>query len=119
MALVDARGGAASQRGALIARVATLLVHGVSSFVHGGEQRLGQEILLHAGGDAHVADGELGRKRMRRFVLATPLKVVAKSSDDVQAKFPLLGFREVPAQAGVVRRGLGGDGLHDGHQLLA
>ena len=119
LALVHAGGGAAAQGRALQIQAHPLLVHSVARLVHGGKEGVAEEILLDAGGDAHVVDGKAGGEGVGRLVLAAALEIVAKAPDHVQAELPLQRLGEGLVQAGVVGRRLGGDGRHQRHELLA
>ena len=48
----------------------------MAGLVDRGEQGGAEEILVHPGGDAHVAEGELGRERVVRLVQAAALEIV-------------------------------------------
>ena len=73
----------------------------------------------YAGGDAHVAQGELGHEGVVRAVDAPALKIEAQAADDRFAESQLLGLGVVTLQAGVVGGGLGGDCFDQRHELLA
>lgn len=119
LTLVDACARPTRQRGPLVDGIVALFVHGVPRFVDVAEQRLAEEILLDARGDADVADGERGHKGMVGLVHAAALKIVAELADDVFAEFKLLRFGIMLAQAGIVRGRLRRDGFDDGDELGA
>ncbi len=116
LALVDARGGAAGQDGAVVGRVDALLVHGVPRLVQGAEEALGQVVLVEAGGDAHIAAREPDREGVGGLVLAPPAEVVAEVAGDLLAEGLLLSLGEVAAQAAIVGGRPLGDRLGQGHQ---
>ena len=86
--------------------------------VNGAVERLAQVVFFDAGGDAHVAQGELGHKGVVGLVLAAAVEVIAQVLDDLQADGKLLGLGEVRAQAGIVGWRARGDLPNQGNVQL-
>ena len=91
----------------------------VPALVQRAEERVGEVVLAHARGDAHVAERELGHERVVRLVLAAALEVVAEAPDHLEPERELVGLGRVLAQARVVGQRLRGDGAHHRHQPRA
>ena len=96
-----------------------LLVHGMARLVQRAEQRVAEVALVDAGGDAHIADGELDHERVVRLVLATTPEIEAVIADDFQAEGELIGFRVEALEHTVVNRLLLGDCPYQRHELTA
>src|SRR5580700_8230396 len=89
---MDAGGRTKSKRSIRKLSRHPLLVERVSGLVQGGEERLRHVELIDAGRDAHIARGELGAKRMVRFIKAAAPGVVAERACHGQAKLELRTF---------------------------
>jgi hypothetical protein len=79
------------------------------------EEAFAQVIFADAGGNAHIADGEGGGEGVMGLVNAAALEIVPQLANHFFAEGHLFGLRKMPAEAGVVCRLLGSDGLDDGH----
>ena len=84
---------------AVVVRVDALLVHGVAGLMDGAEKRVAQIVLVHPGGDAHVAQRKTGGEGMGGLILAAALEVIAQALDHVQAEGQLLRLRVRLVQA--------------------
>src|SRR6202021_892795 len=78
LAFMDACGNTTSKRRAFERRADALLVHGVAGLMERGEQRIAQIVLLDARGNAHVAGGEFGAKRMMGKIEPPAAEVVTE-----------------------------------------
>ncbi len=87
---MDAQRGPLGYQGPLYAGVDSLIVHGVPGFMQRGEEGWIEEMGVHAGGNAHIAETEIRGKGMGGSVLAATLEVIAEFFDHGQAKIPLL-----------------------------
>src|SRR5581483_9246961 len=104
LALVHAGRCAAAERRAFQLGPNALLVERVPRLVQGGEQRLGDMVLAHARGDAHVAGGELRAERMVRLVETAAVEVVAEAPDDGEAEGHLRRLGKRAEETAVVDR---------------
>src|SRR5262249_56287730 len=93
------------------------LVERVAGFVDGREQRLGDVVLVDAGGNPHVAARKRRAERMVRQVLASAREVVAHPPGDAEAEVELLRRAELAVQAAVVGGRLLADRAYHRHEL--
>ena len=119
LAFVDASRSAVRQWRAFKSRIDAHLVQGMTSLVQGAKETLRQIGFTKARGNPHIIQGELGHKRVVGFVLPTPLKIIAKLLDNLDAKVPLCFLRECLGQTTIINRRLGANGFDDGLQVGA
>src|SRR5258708_38070511 len=82
------------------------------------EQTVAQEMITNAGCDTHVAQREFGHEGMKRLVLSSTFKVVAKPPNYAQAKVQLWLFWIILMQCAVIGVRLGGNRLGNGNKVL-
>src|SRR5262249_9715155 len=95
LALMQAGRYTAPKRRAFERGAHPLLVERVAGFVDGREQRLGDVVLVDAGGNPHVAARKRRAERMVRQVLASAREVVAHPPGDAEAEVELLRRAEL------------------------
>ena len=117
LAFVNAGGGPAGERRALVFPGHPLLVQGVARLVHHAEKRLSQVVFLDARGDAHVAEGEPGHEGMRGHVAPPALEIVAETFDDLISEGQLPSLGKAFPQTRIVRRRLRRDRLNKRNKL--
>src|SRR5271166_3775439 len=102
LALMDARGNAAPERGPLVGGIHALLVHRVPGLMQRREKGVADVVLAHPGGDPDVARGKLGTERVARLVEPSAFEVVAHLPGNLQAEVELRRFVERAIEPGVV-----------------
>ena len=85
----------------------------VAGLVHAGEQAGAQEILIDAGGDAHIINTERSAERMGGQVQSTAFEIVPQDLDSLQGCIELFPKLALLLDGRVGRQRMRPEGPHD------